>query len=240
MESSMSCGQMIKFSLSKLIGEFIGTMFLTMFFTSHSPAVIFGGLFMMNVFVWKLSGSHFNPAITLAFVIRRTEKMPVGLGIAYMTVQIIGAYLGALLVAFYELDLLTLEYNDPFIMRALCQELFSTFVYITFFLSVTDVKMRFSKDNTINCFILASAYVGARAVFFGQAWGVKPATTTYGAVMNPAMALGIAFSGFLDDGWDSWKAIYLYPTIPFGGAVLAVLFYEFVYKKTIQALSHLA
>ena len=75
---------------------------------------------MMNVFIWKLSGSHFNPAITLAFMIRRTEKMPIGLGVAYMTVQIIGAYLGALLVAFYELDLLPLEYNDPFIMRALC------------------------------------------------------------------------------------------------------------------------
>ena len=58
--------------------------------------------------------------------------------------------------------------------------------------------------------------------------------------MNPAIALGIALSGFLGDGWDSWKAIYLYPTVPFGGAVLAVIFYEFIYKKTIEALSHLA
>ena len=99
--------------------------------------------------------------------------------------------------------------------------------------------MRFSKEATLNCIITASAYVGARAVFYGQKFGPKPATTTYGAVMNPAIALGIAFSGFISDGWDAWTGIYLYPTVPLGGAVLAVLFYEFVYKKTIQVLSHL-
>ena len=116
----MSCGQMIKFSLSKLIGEFIGTFFFTMFFSSCNQSVIMAGLFMLNVFVWKLSGSHFNPAITLAFMIRRTEKMPFGLGLAYMLVQFLGAYFGALIVNFYGLGLPVLEYNDSFIMRALC------------------------------------------------------------------------------------------------------------------------
>lgn len=96
--------------------------------------------------------------------------------------------------------------------------------------------MLFSHEAAINCLIIASSYVGARAVFFGQAFGGKPATTSYGAVMNPAIALGICFSGFFGDGWDSWKAIYLYPTVPFGGAVLAVIFYEFIYKKSIMML----
>ena len=82
----MTCGQMIKFSLSKLIGELIGTMFFTMFFTSHNQNVIFAGLYMMTIFVFKISGSHFNPAVTLAFMLRKTQKIPVGLGIAYMVV----------------------------------------------------------------------------------------------------------------------------------------------------------
>ena len=119
MESSMSLGQMIKFSLSKLIGEFIGSIFLTMFFCSRDQSVILGGLFTLNVFIWKLSGSHFNPAITLAFMIRRTERIPVGLGVAYIVVQCLGAYIGALIVNFYQLGLQVLEYYDPFIMRAL-------------------------------------------------------------------------------------------------------------------------
>ena len=29
----------------------------------------------------------------------------------------------------------------------------------------------------------------------------------------------------------------MYPTVPFGGAILAVLFYELVYKKTQNILS---
>ena len=115
----MSLGQMIKFSLSKLIGEFIGSIFLTMFFCSRDQSVILGGLFTLNVFIWKLSGSHFNPAVTLAFMIRRTERIPVGLGVAYIVVQCAGAYIGALIVNFYQLGLQVLEYYDPFIMRAL-------------------------------------------------------------------------------------------------------------------------
>ena len=147
--------------------------------------------------------------------------------------------MGALIVNFYNLDLEILKFNDEFIMRALCQELFSTTIFILFFMQVTDEKMRFSKENSINCLIIASSYVGARAIFFGQEAGPsKPATSSYGAVMNPAIAAGIAFAGFFGKGWDSWKAIYLYPSVPFGGAVLAVLFYEFIFKKAIILLSN--
>ena len=235
----MSAGQMIKFSLSKLIGELIGTFFLTLFFTSKEQGTILGGLFTLNVFIWKLSGSHFNPAVTLACMVRRTERMPAVLGIAYIVVQILGAYLGALTVNFWLLGMPILEYFDDFIMRSLVQELLSTFVFITFFLSVTDTAMKFSSNDTLNCLINASGYVGARGIFYGQIWekGLN-ATTSYGAVMNPAIALGIALSGFFGEGWNSWRAIYLYPTVPFGAALLSVVFYEFIYKKTIQTLAH--
>lgn len=39
-----------------------------------------------------ISGAHFNPAVTLAFVIRR--EIGVGLGLAYVAVQVAGALLG--------------------------------------------------------------------------------------------------------------------------------------------------
>ena len=93
----------------------------------------------------------------------------------------------------------------------------------------------------MNCFIIASAYVGARAMFYGQVYGTKEngnATTSYGAVSNPAIALGLCLSGFLNEGWDSWKAIYIYPTVPFGGAILAVIFFELIWKKAVMTLQH--
>ena len=236
----MSAGQMIKFSLSKLIGELIGTFFLTIFFTSNEQGTILGGLFTLNVFIWKLSGSHFNPAVTLACMVRKTERMPVVLGIAYIVVQILGAYLGAMTYNFWMMGIPVLQYFDDFIMRSLVQELLSTFVFIVFFLSVTDTAMKFSSNDTLNCLINASGYVGARGIFYGQAYRkvLQNATTSYGAVMNPAIALGIALAGYFGEGWNSWKAIYLYPTVPFGAALLSVVFYEFIYKKTIQTLAH--
>lgn len=119
-------------------------------------------------------------------------------------------------------------------MRALIQELLCTFMYVFFFMTNTDEKLLFSEEPAINCFILASSYVGARCMFYGDARGA----TSYGAVMNPAIAIGIQMSSLLNEGFSAWNSIYLYPTIPFGAAFLAVLFYELIYKKTRQILDH--
>ena len=110
--------------------------------------------------------------------------------------------------------------------------------------------MLFSKEAAINCLILASAYVGTRAIWFGEGiaycWtnsnddkectnllGIN-AATTYGIVANPAVALGICLSGLFNEGFSAWTAVYLYPVVPFGGAFLAFMFFEFIYKKTYE------
>ena len=108
--------------------------------------------------------------------------------------------------------------------------------------------MLFSKEAAINCLILASCYVGTRAIFFGQPIVVcrdtgtgkicapvgGNTTSTYGIAANPAIALGICLSGLFNEGFDSWKAVYIYPVVPFLGAFLAFFFFEFVYKKTYE------
>ena len=93
---------MIKFSLSKLVVECFGTFMLTLFFYSGSQATILAGLWILIVFAWKISGSHFNPAITLAFMFRRDSKVfPKTLGIAYIVAQVAGAFLAALVLVFF-------------------------------------------------------------------------------------------------------------------------------------------
>ncbi len=80
----MSCCQMIKFSLSKLLMEAVGTLLLTLFFTAGQGGLLLG-LWVLNIFFWKISGSHFNPAVTLAFVFRKDErKMPFTLALSFM------------------------------------------------------------------------------------------------------------------------------------------------------------
>ena len=188
MESSMSCCQMLKFSLSKLVMECVGTMLLTIFFKSGASSSILLGLWILNVFFWKISGSHFNPAVTFAFIFRKDDrKMGFKIALAYILAQILGAFIGALLLNFETLDLPILTFQDKFFMRAFFQELLCTFLYVFFYIANTDEKLLFSNEKAINCFILAASYVGARAMFFGNAATI----TSYGAVMNPAIAIGL-------------------------------------------------
>lgn len=224
----MSCGQLIKFSLSKLIMEFIGTMFFTLFFISGSQVTILLGLWILTIFFWKISGSHFNPAITFSLIFRRDEKkISVKLAIAYIIAQLLGGYCGALLANFYTFGLKELTFENFFL--AILQELLCSFFFCFFFQISTDDKLLFSNEKAINCFIIASSYAGSRAIFGGIS---GTATMNYGAVMNPAVAFGIQLSGLFGDGFESIEAIWLYPTIPFGGAILSVFFYELIYKKT--------
>jgi len=60
--------------------------------------VLLACLWILTVFLWKISGSHFNPAISFAYMFRKDEKkISAKLCICYMLVQIIGGFLGGLL-----------------------------------------------------------------------------------------------------------------------------------------------
>lgn len=58
--------------------------------------------------------------------------------------------------------------------------------------------------------------------------------------MNPAIAIGIIVGAMLNGtyGSNALTTLWLYPVLPFAGSVLAILFYEFAYKKTTEALEH--
>ena len=53
--------------------------------------------------------------------------------------------------------------------------------------------------------------------------------------MNPAIAIGTTLV-MLTEQPENCAHIWLFGLVPFGGAVLAVLFHEFVFKKTQEAL----
>ena len=56
------------------------------------------GIFVLLIFGAKVSGSHFNPAITLAFMFRRDiGKFSRPLGFAYIAFQTAGGFLGGLI-----------------------------------------------------------------------------------------------------------------------------------------------
>ena len=95
---------------------------------------------------------------------------------------------------------------------------------------VTDERLHFSKEPTINCFIIASSYVAARSIVNGV--NTSLITANYGACLNPAVAVGIALNSVLSDAGATFSWFWIYWLLPFAGSVLAIMFYRFVYMKT--------
>lgn len=78
----MSFGEMVKFSLSKLTLEFFGTMILTMLFITNQEGILLLGLWILTIFCWKISSAMLNPAVTLAFMLRKdAKKIHVSMGV---------------------------------------------------------------------------------------------------------------------------------------------------------------
>ena len=131
------------------------------------------GFFILLIFSARISGSHFNPAITLAFMFRRdTGRFSRLLGLLYVAAQYAGALLGAILS--YNLfkaatsTPLTLEEmvkddpkdddeTYPYIQAMLAETIGSmliTFLYLT----QTEEKTKMSSDPAITTLIISATY----------------------------------------------------------------------------------
>lgn len=150
-------------------------------------------LWVLIVFGWKISGAHYNPAISLAFMLRKdVGHFPRPLGIAYIIFQFFGGFLGALLSWFLRTDAAisgNITLKDPtYFFYAIIAETLGSFLVVFFYLTQSEAKTVFSRERAINCFIIASAYIGARAMTNGHK------ITLSGAVLNPAIGLGTNFT----------------------------------------------
>jgi glycerol uptake facilitator-like aquaporin len=207
----------------------------------------------MTVFGLRISGAHYNPINSLAYMLRKdVGNFPRILGFAYIIAQVIGAFFGALLSWFllvsplksdgvtkdfeetgniYPVDYLgsdgTLSVAGS-VFAAIIAEILGAFFVTFFFLTQTETKTTFSKMQAITCFIVAASYVGARAMVQGEA--LAPSTRA-GPVLNPAIALGTTLIMLVNQA-DKCGNFWLYVLLPFIGSVLAVLFHEFVFKKS--------
>jgi len=89
--------------IAKLITEFAGTMFLCLTIaltagTTPFAAIAIGCMLMLLVYSGgHVSGAHYNPAVTLAVLIRGDGKISVIDAVLYVLVQLAGGISGALL-----------------------------------------------------------------------------------------------------------------------------------------------
>lgn len=81
-----------------LLGEVIGTMFVSMFMMSlgAQPLYLIFALVGVYVAVVGISGAHLNPLVTAGMM--ATRRMSAIRGILYMLAQLMGAWIGALII----------------------------------------------------------------------------------------------------------------------------------------------
>lgn len=207
---------------SKMIAEFLGT-FALVFFGCGSivltklepqffPAIIVPAVFGASVTVMiyavgHISGAHFNPAVTMGFVVGR--HFPLKEVLPYWISQFAGAIVAAILLRLLIPDSTTYGASLPQV--GVAYSIAWEFV-LTFFLMFVIVSVA---TDTRAVGTMAGAAIGLM-VFLGALIG----GIFTGASMNPARSLGPA----IVEG--HWENIFVYFVGPFLGAILAAWLYE--------------
>ncbi len=203
--------------MKKYITEFIGTFFLVVTVGmavnggtgSMAPIAIGAALMVMVYAGGHISGAHYNPAVTLAVLLR--GRISVGQAIPYMAVQIIGGIAAAFVVKYLIGDdkMPAEAVANPNAVKALIAEITGTFALAYVVLNVATAK-----ENTGNS-------------YFGLAIGFTVTAMAYalggisGGAFNPAVATGISFMKMA-----AWSDIWIYLAGCFGGAVLAAIVFN--------------
>lgn len=190
------------------VGETLGTFFIA--------AMHFLGLAILVYAFGKYSMAHFNPAVTIGFLITghiEKKQLPI-----YFSAQAIGAFLGSIFVKFVIGDFASLgmtlgnySYSVGLIFGV---EILATFLLMGVILIVVHKK-------SLNKFsgIAIGGIIGLDVIFFRD---------ISGASMNPIRSLAPAVvAGIPDELWLFWAA-------PIIGSVIAGLIYRKKFHSVIK------
>ena len=201
--------------MRKYLVEFIGTFFLVL----TIGMVVLGGkgdfaslgiatVLMVMVYAGgHISGAHYNPAVTLAVLIR--GRIPASEAIAYMVVQVIGAVAGAYLVTYFMAEKMQEVVPQANNLKAVLAEFLGTFALAYVVLNVAT-----SKETAGNSYF--GLAIGFTVMAMAYAFG-----SISGGAFNPAVAVGICIMQLA-----SWSDIWIYLVGCFGGGLLAALIFR--------------
>ncbi|PTR02144.1 aquaporin Z [Nitrosomonas nitrosa] len=198
--------------MNKYIVEFIGTFFLVLTIgltvipgnAAIAAPLTIGSVLMVMVYAGgHISGAHYNPAVTLAVMLR--GRCSIAETPLYMIAQVLGA-VAAAFVAKFLVGTGTAGTLD--VTKSLIAEFLFTFALAYVVLNVATAKGT-SGNSYYGLAIGFVVMVGAFAV-----GGIS------GGAFNPAVALSVPFMGLLH-----WSDIWIHLAADFaGGAVAAVVF----------------
>jgi aquaporin Z len=197
----------------KYVVEFIGTFFLmfavamaALSGSTFTPLAAGATLMVMVYAGGHISGGHYNPAVTLAALIRR--RIEIGDALAYWIAQVAGGVIaGVIARAIVNPPAVkTLTLSGHVEVAAAMAELL-----ITFALCYVVLNVATSKDQPGNGFF-------GLAIGFTVVGGAFAVGGISGGVFNPAVALGGASAGLF-----AWPTIWVYILFELAAGVAAGL-----------------
>jgi len=199
--------------MRKYAVEFIGTFFLVM------AAVFGGGLaagFMLAAMIFAgghLSGGHYNPAVSVAALLR--GRLATSDLVPYIGAQLAGGILAGLLTGWIR-DFTDMGRIGTFEGEVAVQA-FLVELLLTFALAWTVLNVATSKDHPNNSFY--GLAIGAVVIGGGYAFGAFS-----GGAFNPAVGLGATIAGAIE-----WANIWVYLiACPIGGAIAGIAFKQMI------------
>lgn len=200
--------------MKNMLTEFIGTFFLVLTIgltvtagSQFAPLAIGAALMIMVYGGGHISGGHYNPAVSLAAVMR--GALPTGQYVPYVVSQVAGALVASLAV--YVITGKTfapMPGADTTTTGALLVEALYTFALCLVVLNTAVAK----KTQGNSYYGLAIGFTVVVAAFAGG--GIS------GGAFNPAVGIGpTAINALMGGG--SWSALWLYLVGPLAGGALA-------------------
>ena len=207
--------------MKNYITEFIGTFFLvlTIGLTAANPdiaPIAIGTMLMVMVYMGgHISGAHYNPAVSIAMIIR--GLLSVKEAINYILSQLAGAILAALLVNWLGGAVMEIAPSDSAsVLQILVVEAIFTFALVLVILNVATNP----KTEGNSYYGLAIGFTIMAAAFAGG--GIS------GGAYNPAVGTGpILVDAIMGDG-NTLSNLWYYLVGPIVGAISAA----YVYKLT--------
>ena len=211
--------------MRKYIAEAVGTMLLTLVacgiaVTSEvnlvATSLAFGLVIVAAAYsIGNVSGCHINPAVSISLFV--ADKMTAKECIRYICAQVVGAFVGSLLLALLLGGFTSLGANglqgDTTVWVALVVEVILTFIFTTTILGVTDKK----ENDHVTGIVIGLTLVLVHLI------GIKFTGTS----VNPARSLAPAVL----QGGAALCNVWIFILAPIIGAVLAGLFYKYVLKE---------
>jgi MIP family channel proteins len=190
--------------------------------THVGVGLVFGLIITVMIYAFgHISGAHFNPAVTLAFVLVR--HFPVRRLIGYWIAQLLGATLAAGCLRLLFGNVAHLGATLPTGSGGAWQS-FGLEALLTFFLMIVIMAMATDTRAVGQAAALAiGATVALEALFAGPICG---------ASMNPVRSLGPALLS------GTWTAQWVYLIAPPLGAVAGALLYRWMREAEKQAHAH--